>query len=97
MASRLPTACARAPPCTARRWSTWATTPWRAPASSSFAREIENFAPHYLEEMRGIAAGADVPFEDIVMVNARTEVIAKARAEKKKAAELELATAAPAP
>jgi hypothetical protein len=39
--------------------------------------------------MRGIAAGADVPFEDIVMVNARTEVIAKARAEKKKAAELE--------
>ena len=56
---------------------------------NSFAREIENFAPHYLEEMRGIAAGADVPFEDIVMVNARTEVIAKARAEKKKAAELE--------
>lgn len=55
----------------------------------SFAREIENFAPHYLQEMRGIAAGADVPFEDIVMVNARTEVIAKARAEKKKAAELE--------
>ncbi|MHC0509490.1 C45 family autoproteolytic acyltransferase/hydolase [Achromobacter aegrifaciens] len=56
---------------------------------NGFAREIENFAPHYLEEMRGIAAGADVPFEDIVMVNARTEVIAKARAEKKKAAELE--------
>ncbi len=55
----------------------------------SFAREIENFAPHYLEEMRGIAAGANVPCEDIVMVNARTEVIAKARAEKKKAAELE--------
>ncbi|MGV2862764.1 C45 family autoproteolytic acyltransferase/hydolase [Achromobacter sp. AGC39] len=54
-----------------------------------FAREIEAFAPHYLEEMRGIAAGADVPFEDIVMVNARTEVVAKARAEKKKAAELE--------
>ena len=54
-----------------------------------FAREIEHFAPHYLEEMRGIAAGADVPFEDIVMVNARTEVVAKARAEKKKAAELE--------
>mgnify|MGYP003584008589 CR=1 FL=1 len=55
----------------------------------SFAREIENFAPPYLEEMRGTPASADVPFEDIVMVNARTEVIAKARAEKKKAAELE--------
>ncbi|CAB3678088.1 C45 family autoproteolytic acyltransferase/hydolase [Achromobacter pestifer] len=54
-----------------------------------FAREIEDFAPHYLEEMRGIAAGAEVSFEDIVMVNARTEVVAKARAEKKKAAELE--------
>lgn len=54
-----------------------------------FAREIEDFAPHYLEEMRGIAAGADVPFEDIVMINARTEVVAKARADKKKAAELE--------
>ncbi|WAI83002.1 MULTISPECIES: C45 family autoproteolytic acyltransferase/hydolase [Achromobacter] len=54
-----------------------------------FAREIEHFAPHYVEEMRGIAAGADVPFEDIVMVNARTEVVAKARADKKKAAELE--------
>lgn len=56
---------------------------------TSFAREIENFAPHYLEEMRGIAAGAGVTLEDIVMVNARSEVIAKARAEKKKAAELE--------
>ena len=54
-----------------------------------FAREIEQFAPHYLEEMRGIAAGAGVTFEDVVMINARTEVIAKARAEKKKAAELE--------
>ena len=48
-----------------------------------FAREIEQFAPHYLEEMRGIAAGAGVTFEDVVMINARTEVIAKARAEKK--------------
>ncbi len=56
---------------------------------NSFAREIEDFAPHYVEEMRGIAAGANVTFEDIVMINARTEVIAKARAEKKKAAELE--------
>lgn len=54
-----------------------------------FSREIENFAPHYLEEMRGIAAGAGVAFEDVVMINARTEVIAKARAEKKRAAELE--------
>ena len=33
--------------------------------------------------MRGIAAGAGVTFEDVVMINARTEVIAKARAEKR--------------
>jgi hypothetical protein len=56
---------------------------------NDFAREIENFASHYIDEMRGIAAGAEVPFEDIVMINARTEVIAKARAEKNKAVELE--------
>ncbi|MDQ8032423.1 MAG: C45 family peptidase [Bordetella sp.] len=61
----------------------------RSSLIAHFAREIEAFAPHYLEEMRGIAAGADVAFEDVVMINARTEVIAKARAEKKKAAELE--------
>ncbi|QBR02229.1 C45 family autoproteolytic acyltransferase/hydolase [Paraburkholderia pallida] len=43
---------------------------------------IGEFQPAYLEEMRGIAAGAEVPFDDIVMINARTEVLAKARAEK---------------
>lgn len=47
-----------------------------------YAREIEAFGAHYLEEMRGIAAGAGVAFEDIVMINARTEVVAKARLEK---------------
>jgi isopenicillin-N N-acyltransferase-like protein len=47
-----------------------------------FARDIDGFAPHYLEEMCGIAAGAGVAFDDIVMINARTEVIAMARAEK---------------
>jgi len=46
-----------------------------------FAVEIGGFGAHYLEEMEGIASGADVPFEDIVMINARTEVVAKARQE----------------
>lgn len=46
---------------------------------SEFAREIEAFGAHYIEEMRGIADGAKVPLEDIVMINARTEVIAKAK------------------
>ncbi|TYL94740.1 acyl-CoA--6-aminopenicillanic acid acyltransferase [Bradyrhizobium rifense] len=36
---------------------------------------IEAFEPNYIEEMRGIAEGADVPFEDIVLLNARTEII----------------------
>ncbi|AOB32805.1 peptidase C45 [Bordetella sp. H567] len=56
---------------------------------AAFAKEIEAYGPHYIEEMRGIAEGAGVPLEDIVMINARTEVVAKARAEKQKAAELE--------
>jgi hypothetical protein len=47
-----------------------------------FATEIGAFGEHYLEEMRGIADGAGLPFEDVVMINARTEVIAQARREK---------------
>ena len=48
----------------------------------SFAKQIGDYAPHYIDEMRGIAKGAGVDFADIVMINARTEVLAKARAEK---------------
>jgi len=36
---------------------------------------IEQFDPSYLEEMRGIAAGADLAFEDVVLLNARTEIL----------------------
>jgi isopenicillin-N N-acyltransferase like protein len=36
---------------------------------------IEGFDPLYVEEMRGIAEGAGVPFEEIVMLNARTEIL----------------------
>jgi isopenicillin-N N-acyltransferase-like protein len=47
-----------------------------------FAEPIEAFAPRYLEEIRGIAEGAGVDFEDILGINVRTEVMfaAKARA-----------------
>ncbi|KFC72226.1 Acyl-coenzyme A:6-aminopenicillanic acid acyl-transferase precursor [Bosea sp. LC85] len=48
----------------------------------AFAGEIEAFGAHYIDEMRGIAEGAGVTLEDIVMINARTEVIAKARIER---------------
>ncbi|GLH79849.1 peptidase C45 [Bradyrhizobium sp. SSBR45G] len=42
---------------------------------------IEQFEPDYVAEMRGIAAGADVPFEDVVLLNARTEILKLARPE----------------
>lgn len=37
--------------------------------------QVETFEPAYIEEMRGIAEGAAVPFEDIVLLNARTEIL----------------------
>jgi isopenicillin-N N-acyltransferase-like protein len=36
---------------------------------------IEAFDPTHLEEMRGIASGADVELADIVLLNARTEIL----------------------
>jgi len=36
---------------------------------------IERFEPAYVEEMRGIAEGAGVPFEQIALLNARTEIL----------------------
>lgn len=36
---------------------------------------IEAFDPTYIEEMQGIATGADVPFEHIALLNARTEIL----------------------
>ncbi|OZI15699.1 acyl-CoA--6-aminopenicillanic acid acyltransferase [Bordetella genomosp. 7] len=46
---------------------------------AEFAAQIEAFRPEHGEEMRGIAAGSGVSFDDVVLINARTEVIAKAR------------------
>lgn len=36
---------------------------------------IERFDASYVDEMRGIAEGAAQPFEDIVLLNARTEIL----------------------
>src|SRR5258708_39581132 len=36
---------------------------------------IAEFEPNYIEEMHGIAEGADVLFEDVVLLNARTEIL----------------------
>ena len=46
-----------------------------------FAGKIAEFDEAYVEEMRGIAKGAEVDFTDIVLINARTEIVALARAE----------------
>ena len=55
---------------------------------AEFGREIEAFGAHYIAEMQGIADGAGVALEDIVMINARTEVVAKARREKNRPVEV---------
>ena len=40
---------------------------------------IERFDAAYVEEMRGIAEGAGEPFAAVVLMNARTELVAMAR------------------
>jgi hypothetical protein len=51
----------------------------RARLIGEFAEKIEAFDPSYLQEMQGIAEGAGVSLEQVVMINARTEVVAMAR------------------
>ena len=36
---------------------------------------MESFDPDHVAEMRGIALGAEIPFEDVVLLNARTELL----------------------
>jgi isopenicillin-N N-acyltransferase-like protein len=40
---------------------------------------VESFDPAYVEEMRGIAEGANEPFAAVMLMNARTEMVAAAR------------------
>lgn len=47
--------------------------------AEDFVPQIEKFAPHFVPEMRGIAAGANVELADIVMLNCRTEVLQLAK------------------
>lgn len=50
--------------------------------AARYTEPIEAFGERYLEEIRGIAEGAGVAFEDVLGINVRTEVMfaAKARA-----------------
>jgi isopenicillin-N N-acyltransferase-like protein len=40
---------------------------------------VEKFDPTYVEEMRGIAEGSGQPFAGVMLMNARTEMVAAAR------------------
>lgn len=42
---------------------------------SDYLPVIERFDPAYVEEMRGIARGADMSFVDVMLLNARSEVL----------------------
>ncbi len=47
-----------------------------------YVEPIERFDARYLEEMRGIAEGAGVTFEDVLGINVRTEVMFAAKARR---------------
>jgi isopenicillin-N N-acyltransferase-like protein len=44
-----------------------------------YREPIGRFGPTYLEEIQGIAEGASVPFEDVLAINVRTEVMFAAK------------------
>lgn len=56
----------------------------------NFERAIADYEPRYLEEMRGLAEGAGVAYEDVLALNVRTEVMfaAKARQAKREMGQL---------
>jgi len=59
-----------------------------AELARGFEPTVAAFDASYPEEMRGIAEGADVPFEAILLLNARTEILKLAkRAEMKRHAD----------
>lgn len=45
----------------------------------AFVSRVEAFDPAYVAEMRGIARGADVAFEDVMLLNCRTEILQLAK------------------
>ncbi|TCP77241.1 isopenicillin-N N-acyltransferase-like protein [Rhizobium sp. PP-CC-2G-626] len=51
---------------------TWATI---RDLTTSFIDQIEAFSADYLEEIRGIATGANIDIEGILLINCRTEVL----------------------
>jgi len=60
----------------------WAGIDWETVCNMAahYVPAIEAFDKRYVEEMRGIAKGAGVGFEDILAINVRTEVMFSAKA-----------------
>jgi isopenicillin-N N-acyltransferase like protein len=56
-------------------------------AAAAFEAPIAAFRPAYLDEMRGIAAGAGLDFADVLALNVRTEVMYAAKARQAPLAE----------
>ena len=75
MVGKPPPASARASPITRRNRAPSLDRAGIASLVRAYTPVIESFDPTYLEEMRGIAAGADVDLPDIVLLNARTEIL----------------------
>jgi isopenicillin-N N-acyltransferase-like protein len=55
--------------------------------AARFAPRIERSYPHIAEEMRGIGEGAELPYEEIVAINARTELLYGGFGAKRESAE----------
>ncbi|MGK9233478.1 acyl-CoA--6-aminopenicillanic acid acyltransferase [Inquilinus limosus] len=49
---------------------------------ADFVPKMEDFAPELIEEMRGIAEGAELEFESVALINCRTEVMQLAHRRK---------------
>jgi isopenicillin-N N-acyltransferase-like protein len=47
--------------------------------AQGYVEPIEGYAPHLMDEMRGIAAGAGVSLEEILALNCRTELLSTAK------------------
>lgn len=71
----------------ARVFAHYATWDWRQVVThaESFLPAIESFGSRYLDELRGIADGAEVGLLDVVSINLRTEVMFAAKAQNAKA------------
>lgn len=54
---------------------------WRRATAEAqrFLPVIDDFAPEYVEELAGIADGAEVAREDVLAINVRTEILYSAR------------------